>query len=313
VGAGEALAAARRGEGARAEEEARRAVAEAPADPVGRAALALALLAGRRPREAVPEAEAASRLAPGRVWALRLRSAALREAGRPRESVLAAEEAVRIDPADPGAQVAHALALLAAGRAGTARRPLERTLALRPDDPVALRLLGHVALARDPVEAESLFRRSLRADPTSVQGRVGLARALFRQGRTGEGEEVFRAAAAADPAVARDRESRRRAVLQLVPAAAAAFLTALLLQAVLLPRAVAGSPWFGVLAWLSALFPAAALAWAAVRLRRARAGGPLDPEVEALAAELLEGAGNVARGRDDPRRPRLPMDREGSG
>jgi tetratricopeptide (TPR) repeat protein len=290
-----ALEAVLRGDATRAGAEARRALAEDPADPGRRAALALALLAGRRPREALPEAEEAARAAPGLPWAARLRAAALREAGRPREAILAADEAVRLFPGSARAHLSRALSLAAAGETWAARAPLERALALAPDDAAAVRLAAELALPRDPAAAEALFRAALRLEPTGAEGRLGLSRALARQGREGEAREAWEAAALRDPSLERDRAARRAALLGALQASAVALL---LVVAIGLARAGLAARWpdraasLGVAAWIaSTAVPAALLAWATVRLRRTRTEGPLDPEVGALAEEI---AGRLA-------------------
>ncbi|HUL60377.1 MAG TPA: tetratricopeptide repeat protein [Anaeromyxobacteraceae bacterium] len=292
----DALGAIRRGDAASAEPLARAAAAEAPGDPRAVATLALALALARRPREALGAADAGAR--GGEPWALLVRSAVLREAGRAREAAAAAEAALRAGAGAPG-ELALALAFLAAGAGGSARAPLDRARAAAPGDPLVLRLLGEVELRRDPAAAEALFRASLRADPRGADARSGLARALARQGRAEEAEEVFAVAALQDPSLAADREARRRGVLAMLQAAVVAFLALLAIQ---MAQGLAGRRWpgaRGVVTTLSfvasAVVPAGLLAWATVRLRRARLGGPVDPQIPRLADAVAE-AGAVIGG-----------------
>jgi len=293
----DALGAIRRGDAAAAEPLARMAVAEAPEERRAAAALALALSLARRPREALAVAAPAGT---GEGWALLVRSAVLREAGRTRDAVAAAEAALRAGAGAAG-ELGLALAHLAAGSAGLARAPLERARAAEPADPLVLRLLGEVELRRDPREAEALFRASLRLEPRGADARSGLARALARQGRAEEAEEVFAVAALQDPSLAADREARRRGVLALLQSAVFAFVVLLAIQ---LAQGIVGRRWpgaRGVVTTLSfaasAVVPAGLLAWATVRLRRARLGGPTDPQIPRLA-DAIAGAAAVCPGPD---------------
>jgi predicted Zn-dependent protease len=290
VGTAAALDAVVRRDVARAEVEARGAVAADPADPLARGALALALVAARRPKAALREADAAAVLSRGAVWARRLRSIVLREAGRTQEAILAAAEAASLAPDAPGAHVSHALALSLAGRDRAAEAALARARAVAPEDPEVLRLLADATVRRDPAAAEALCRECLRLAPTLTAARIGLGRALEAQGRAGEARSVLDAAALRDPAFAREEEARRRGVLGLVQAAAATFLfvvAAGLVQVLLTRRWPDRAEAVTAAAWLaSTAVPAALLVWAALHLRRGRGEGPLDPDVDALAREL---------------------------
>jgi tetratricopeptide (TPR) repeat protein len=294
----EALLAVVRRDPARAEAEARRAAEAAPQDPRGRAALALALLAGRRTRAAAAEAAAAVSLAPAAEWALRLAALASREAGRGQDAVAAAEAAVRAAPASGRARRTLVRSLLAAGRTGEAWQAAEEALRSAPDDPAILRLAAALAMGRDPALAERRLRQSLRADPRSAEGRALLARALARQGREEEARSASDAAALLDPALAREDEARRRLVIGVLEAAVVAFLLALAIG--FLPNLVA-SRWAGARGWAMTLAfvatgaaPLVLLGIVAWRMRRIRAAAPLDPEVEELARELLEAAPGLA-------------------
>jgi tetratricopeptide (TPR) repeat protein len=304
VGAAAALEAVIAGDARRAAAEARRAVEADPADPVSRAALALALLALRRPRAALREVDAAVAAAPAAPWALRLRSLALRDAGKPREAVRAAAQAARLAPEVAGAHVSHALALSFAGEEAAARAALSRARALSPEDGEILRLLGEATIRADPAAAEGLLRESLRLAPTAAATRVALGRALEAQGRAEDASAAYEAAAVRDPAFAREREARRRGVMGLVQAAAATFL---LVVAIGIAQVVLAKRWpdrvalLTAAAWLSSLaVPGVLLAWAALHLRAARGEGPPDPDAGALARELAATAGRVAPGAAGP-------------
>ncbi len=289
----ESLDAIRGRDVARAEECARRGVAEAPGEARARAVLALALVLARRGREALAEADRAVAAAPGEAWALLVRSSALRQLGRGRKAVASAEEAVRLAPGSHRAQIGLGLSLFVAGYGDRARGPLERALASVPEDPLALRLLGEIELRCDPAAAEAIFRSALCADARSADARAGLSRALARQGRTKEAEESFEAAAVRDPSLAVDRDARRRDVVAFLQATVAAFVVVLCFQ---LGQGVIASRWpaaRGAATTLSlvasAAVPAGLISWAMLRLRRARAAAP-DPQLPSLADAVQEAA-----------------------
>ncbi|HYS81453.1 MAG TPA: tetratricopeptide repeat protein [Anaeromyxobacteraceae bacterium] len=288
----EALDAIRRRDAVRAEECALRAVGEAPREARARAAVALALVLARRGREALAEADRAVAAAPGGAWALLVRSAALRQAGRGREAVASAEEAVRLAPGSHHAQLGLALSLFVAGYGDRARAPLERARASRPEDPLALRLLGEIELRGDPAAAEASFRSALRADARDADARGGLSRALARQGRVKEAEEAFEAAAARDPSLAADRDARRVDMVAFLQATVAAFVVVLcfqLAQGVIAARWPAARGAATTLSFIaSGAVPAVLISWAMLRLRRARMGGPPDPQVPSLADAVQE-------------------------
>ena len=290
----EALDAISRRDAPRAEECARRAVAEAPGEARARAVLSLALVLARRGRAALAEADRAVAAAPGEAWALLVRSSALRQLGRGRQAVASAEEAVRLAPGSHRAQLGLALSLFVAGYGDRARGPLERARAAVPEDPLALRLLGELELRRDPAAAEAIFRTALRADARSADARAGLSRALARLGRAKEAEEAFEAAAVRDPSFAADRDARRRDMGAFLQASLAAFVVVLCLQ---LGQGVIASRWpaaQGAATTLSlvasAAVPAVLLSWATLRLRRARAGAAPDPQLPSLADAVQEAA-----------------------
>ncbi|GEJ57563.1 tetratricopeptide repeat protein [Anaeromyxobacter diazotrophicus] len=294
----EALDAIRRRDAGRAEDRARRAVEEAPGAARARAALALALVLARRGREALAEADRAVAAAPGEAWPRLVRASALRLLGRGREAIASAEEAVRLAPGSPRAQLGLALSLFAAGYGDEARGPLARARDAVPEDPLAVRLLGELELRRDPAAAEAIFRAALRADARSADARAGLSRALARQGRAEEAEEAFEAAAARDPSFTADRDARRREVGSFLQATVAAFVVVLCLQ---LAQGVIAGRWPAARVAATALsfvataaVPIALIAWASLRLRRARAGAAPDPQLPSLADAVQEAATSSA-------------------
>lgn len=290
----EALDAIRRRDAAGAEARALRAVEEAPGEARARAALALALVLGRRGREALAEADRAVAAAPGEAWARLVRSSALRLLGRGREAIASAEEAVRLAPASHRTQLGLALSLFVTGYGDEARGPLERARASGPEDPLALLLLGEIELRRDPAAAEAIFRSALRADARSADARAGLSRALARQGRADEAEEAFEAAASRDPSFTADRDARRRDVGAFLQATVAAFVLVLCIQ---LGQGVIAGRWPAArvaattLSFVAtAAVPVVLIAWASLRLRRARAGAAPDPQLPSLADAVQEAA-----------------------
>jgi hypothetical protein len=89
-------------------------------------------------------------------------------------------------------------------------------------------------------------------------------------------------------------------VVGVIGAAVVAFF--LVLAIGFLPNLVA-SRWTGARGWamtlafvLTATAPLILIGWVAWRMRRIRAAAPLDPEVDDLARELLEGTGLAPAG-----------------
>ena len=73
-----------------------------------------------------------------------------------------------------------------------ARRVLQRSLKLNPEQPVARLLLGQVCLrSNDSKAAEDEFEAALLLQPSSVEGQIGLARALLRQKKFGDAVDLL--------------------------------------------------------------------------------------------------------------------------
>ena len=68
-----------------------------------------------------------------------------------------------------------------------ARHALQGSLKLNPEQPAARLLLGQVCLkSNDPKAAEGEFEAALLLQPASVEGQIGLAKALLRQKKFGD-------------------------------------------------------------------------------------------------------------------------------
>jgi tetratricopeptide (TPR) repeat protein len=100
-------------------------------------------------------------------------------------------------------------ALIAAGRIGEAEPRLRQAIALQPEFYPALFNLGGLLLSRDPAEAMTLLRRALIAGPPDGEAAVALASALLDQGnefyRTGDmprAERLYREAIGFKPGFA---------------------------------------------------------------------------------------------------------------
>ncbi len=89
---------------------------------------------------------------------------------------------------------------LNAGRARDARQALKSIIADAPDHPIALYLLGGCARVEgDHVEAERLYRHSLEIDPSQLQVRFALGKALAARGALALAADEFKKAVDAEP------------------------------------------------------------------------------------------------------------------
>lgn len=71
------------------------------------------------------------------------------------------------------------------------------SLKLNPEQPAARLLLGQVCLkSNDPKAAEDEFERALVLQPASVEGQIGLGKALLRQKKFGDAVEFLKESAA---------------------------------------------------------------------------------------------------------------------
>lgn len=102
---------------------------------------------------------------------------------------------LRPDDGDVALEYGRALDL--GGDLPGARRALLGSLNLNPEQPAARLLLGQVCLkSNDPKAAEDEFERALVLQPASVEGQIGLGKALLRQKKFGDAVEFLKESAA---------------------------------------------------------------------------------------------------------------------
>ncbi len=178
----------RRGDRAKALENARALVATSPAD-VESHLLYQDAARGQMPPNAL-QAEYRSRLdqSPGGESAyLYSRLLPAPEA----EKLL--RDAVRSEPRSYWAQVGLSSALGRLGRASPAEQAALAAMELRPGDPRAAARAGdQCAAARRWPSAEACFRKALDGDPSRPGYRLGLAHALLRQGKLDDADAALR-------------------------------------------------------------------------------------------------------------------------
>ena len=101
----------------------------------------------------------------------------------------------RPDDADVALEYGRALEL--GGDLSGARRALLGSLKLNPEQPAARLLLGQVCLkSNDPKGAEGEFEAALVLQPASVEGQIGLGKALLRQKKFSDAVEFLKESAA---------------------------------------------------------------------------------------------------------------------
>lgn len=101
---------------------------------------------------------------------------------------------LRPDDADVAFEYGQVLEL--GGDLPGARHALQGSLKLNPQQPAARLLLGQVCLkSDDPKAAEDEFEAALLLQPSSVEGQIGLAKALLRQKKFGDAVEFLRESA----------------------------------------------------------------------------------------------------------------------
>lgn len=283
-----------------------RRLAEARAAPTGGTAPGDAArlrgfeaLGANRPRDAAREFEAALVADPrdadalGGLGVVRLREGRATEARDLLERAVAAAPERRaqwqraLDGAAYATELAEARAQLRAGQAETAEQALRQALQRDvPDRADAEALLGDILLRRGEAgDAEARYRAALARRPDFGAAAAGLERALRRQGRIAEADDLARrhrgaGRAATGPAAA----LRAQAATAADPAQAAALLRAAL-------AAEPGNPWISLdLARLLARQGRAEEARALVEAARARGGA----EAAHAAALFAEEQGRMA-------------------
>jgi tetratricopeptide (TPR) repeat protein len=206
---GRALLAARRPADALAHLQ--RAIAADPTDAEAHCSLAVALLRLDRPADAIQAAERAAACDPDLEWPHRVRALALLRLRKPKPALAAAEQAVRLAPDQPHGHFVVVDCHLARQHVTEAARAAERCRAVAPDQSMGHHAMARVALAsRRWREAEAACRQALAIDPDDATVRHDLGVAISKQrGRTVEGIEHLTAASRLDPT---DGSSRTQAV-----------------------------------------------------------------------------------------------------
>lgn len=201
----------RRGDGARALEEARRVLATDPGDIGATELEAAALSALGRHGDAVAAARRLVAAAPGWEGSHIALSGVLRQADRFEEALAAADEAIAIAPDDPVAWLERAAAAHGCGRDADAVEAADRGLAIDPEVAELLLVRGHALLAMNRRRAaEATFGQLLARDPDDARAHAGLARADFMGMRFGRAAAGVRSALRIDP----DDAGTRRLLLE---------------------------------------------------------------------------------------------------
>jgi Flp pilus assembly protein TadD len=159
-------------------------VAKVPANARARCNLAIALVAARRPAEALAHYTESLRLAPASPDTRYNYALALARLGRPQEAEAQYREALALQPEHAEARCNLGALLLAGGRPTEALRELEAARRLRPRDLDVMANLG-AALAQSgqPSEALPYFAEVLAARPADADVHFNYANALLTLGR----------------------------------------------------------------------------------------------------------------------------------
>jgi tetratricopeptide (TPR) repeat protein len=165
---------------ARAEAEARRAIALAPTLGAPRAALGFILMSRLDLRGAAAAHDAAYRLGPGDAYVVRNYAKFQAVIGHGDTAVQAAHRYIALDPLAANAAGALGAILYRAGRLDDAVAAFRRALARVPDDPEALIELSYILLATD--RADEALALTPTMPPGGWQDATVQAVALARRG-----------------------------------------------------------------------------------------------------------------------------------
>jgi tetratricopeptide (TPR) repeat protein len=166
----------------------------APGEPMIAVALARALVAAKREREARDVLAAARRTWPAhpQVW---LASGDLDEQARPADAARAYRKAIELEPTDEHGYLGLARVQLVRGDAAGAEKTLRRLVGKLPDSVDGhYRLAQRLAANGKREEAVGELRAVLERDPDHLDARVDLARMLRRLGKLREAVEQTRSA-----------------------------------------------------------------------------------------------------------------------
>ncbi len=199
-----------------AEEQLRRALAEAPDDARVHTCMALCMCDLERLLEAVEHARTAVELAPDDAWAYFALARALGLQDEDKEAEAVLNEAIRIEPEHRANLSLLAALKYDADQWEDALKLADRALAIDPDDAASMRLradcltrLGHVG------PAESLLQDALRIDAENARTHAKLGRNCLQQEDRVRAMGHFREALRIDP----HEESARLGILDTLKAA----------------------------------------------------------------------------------------------
>jgi tetratricopeptide (TPR) repeat protein len=118
------------------------------------------------------------------------------------EGLQAAQKVVELDPDNAQALIQVSRLLFGLGRISEAFKIAEEARRRAPQDPVVTATWGFLQLARDHVtEAMAAFDQAIEQDSTRGEPHLGKGLALFRRGKTEEGEKEMRIATLLEPKV----------------------------------------------------------------------------------------------------------------
>lgn len=104
-----------------------------------------------------------------------------------------AQGELMVNPDNKSALIIQAEAEYAEGRYLQSEASFKKVLAIEPGNARALIGLGRINLKRDPVVAENLFRKAIKADPENLDAKIDLGISLDSQRRFAEAQKVYRA------------------------------------------------------------------------------------------------------------------------
>jgi tetratricopeptide (TPR) repeat protein len=150
------------------------------------------------PAAAAEQAAEILRVSPDVRDALILFADALRRMGRPLDAERAELKAISLFAREPA--LAEAARHLAGGRLNEAEKLVRPYVVRRPGDVAAKAMLAEIDLAAGLyADAEAAFRECLTAVPSFTDAQLGLAAALFRQGRAQASLDLLDSLLRADP------------------------------------------------------------------------------------------------------------------
>ena len=181
------------GQGAKAEQIARRAQAIAPDDPNTLNILGDILNQLGRSGEAIPLLTRALAIEPDLPEALQNLALAYREAGDRARAIETAREAIRATPEFAAAHSTLAALLRDQGQTAEAEREFIRAIELAPGNPIAhYNYAGLLAQAGRLDESERHAREAARLAPDMASAHRSLGKLLAMRGATAEAERAFR-------------------------------------------------------------------------------------------------------------------------